>query len=177
MMSWICETLAAMGYPHLSHPPTTHIPGGLANGPFMSMPATVSILFLLVPTGVYKKGNIMSRFINVCGLCMVAFVTMVCFGEGLHADATVALDTPLVRRGAEIFVENCSTCHYADKTETKIGPGFKGLFQRDRLPFKKVPVTEDAIVSQLRFPFKKMPRFMSLTQQQIRALTAYLKTL
>lgn len=110
---------------------------------------------------------------------MVIFIVSVWLtgrlADGISADA--AADTPLVRRGAQIFTENCSRCHYADKTETKIGPGFKGLFQRNQLPFSKAPVTEDAIVSQLRFPFKSMPRFSSLRQEQIRALIAYLKTL
>ena len=123
----------------------------------------------------------MRRFITVCGLCLAVFFTPVCFGEGLvhwlSADATAAVDTPLVRRGAEIFAESCSRCHYADRTETKIGPGLKGLFQRDKLPFRKVPVTDDAIVSQLRFPYKAMPPFMSISQEQIKALIAYLKTL
>ena len=115
---------------------------------------------------------------------MAAVITPVCLVgfdgglvHGLRADATAAVDTPLVRRGADIFAESCSGCHYADKTDTKIGPGFKGLFQRDQLPFRKVPVTEDAIVSQLRFPFKDMPPFRSLTREQILALVAYLKTL
>lgn len=119
----------------------------------------------------------MSRFFIVCGFCMVAFISVVCFEAEFRTDATAAADTPLIRRGAEIFAENCSRCHFADKTETKVGPGLKGLFKRDKLPFRNVPVTEDAIISQLRFPFKKMPRFMSLTHEQIRALIAYLETL
>lgn len=123
----------------------------------------------------------MNRSVTVCGLCMLSVIMPVFFAgglmHGLRAEEAATVNSPLVRRGAEIFVNNCSQCHYADKTETKIGPGLKGLFQRDQLPFRKVPVTEDAIISQLRFPYKQMPPFRSLTNERIDALIAYLKTL
>jgi hypothetical protein len=40
-----------------------------------------------------------------------------------------------------------------------IGPGLKGLFQKDRLPFSKRRVSEAAIADQLKKPFDRMPRF------------------
>src|SRR5438128_194704 len=36
-------------------------------------------------------------------------------------------------KGEEIFTANCSMCHYADKTEKRIGPGLQGLFTHDTL--------------------------------------------
>jgi mono/diheme cytochrome c family protein len=43
-------------------------------------------------------------------------------------------------KGKTVF-ENCAVCHNADSTETKMGPGLKGLFKRDKLKSGK-KVTE-----------------------------------
>ena len=36
-------------------------------------------------------------------------------------------------KGKEVFESNCSVCHNADSTETKVGPGLKGLFKKAAL--------------------------------------------
>src|ERR1700691_128469 len=43
-------------------------------------------------------------------------------------------------KGKEVF-DQCSVCHNADSTETKVGPGLKGLFKTAKLVNGK-PVTE-----------------------------------
>src|SRR5271157_4124624 len=43
-------------------------------------------------------------------------------------------------KGKDVF-DQCSVCHNADSTETKVGPGLKGLFKMDKLVNGK-PVTE-----------------------------------
>ena len=40
-------------------------------------------------------------------------------------------------KGKDIFDSNCDVCHNADSTETKVGPGLKGLFKQDNLNNKK----------------------------------------
>jgi cytochrome c2 len=35
-------------------------------------------------------------------------------------------------KGKEVF-DQCSVCHNADSTETKVGPGLKGLFKTEKL--------------------------------------------
>src|SRR5438309_1385739 len=44
------------------------------------------------------------------------------------------------KKGEAAF-DNCAVCHNADSTETKIGPGLKGLFKREKLVNGK-PVNE-----------------------------------
>lgn len=83
----------------------------------------------------------------------------------------------LAGEGALVFNQKCIVCHHADKTESKIGPGLKGLFQRDKLPVSGRPVTEDGVRAQLREPFRNMPAFPELPPEKVEALITFLKTL
>jgi cytochrome c2 len=90
-------------------------------------------------------------------------------------------DSPLLRgeakRGNDLFSRHCAACHYADKEDAKLGPGLKGLFQKDLLPVSGRKVTEENIRQQLREPFRTMPSFGSLMAQEISDLVAYMRTL
>jgi uncharacterized membrane protein len=147
----------------------------------MILAAVLAVLLLVAWMVSRKENRNLGRLTFVLGLCLVTVTALGFFGGelvyGMRAQATASLDTPLVRQGGEIFSSRCSVCHYADKSETKIGPGFKGLFQRGQLPVSKKPVTEAAIKNQLRSPIDKMPPFLDLSPEEIQALVAYLKTL
>jgi mono/diheme cytochrome c family protein len=91
---------------------------------------------------------------------------------------TADLKEELAREGATLFNERgCADCHYADRTEAKIGPGLKGLFKRDKLPVSGRVVTEDTVRKQLKTPFRGMPAFEDLPEDKVKALLAFLKTL
>lgn len=143
--------------------------------------ATLAVLLLVAWGASRKENKNMSRRAVVYGLCLVTVIALGFFGGelvyGVRDEATASVDTPAVRRGAELFGSRCSLCHYADKSDTKIGPGFKGLFKREQLPISQKPVTEDAITNQLKSPVGKMPPFPDLSPEQIQELIAYLKTL
>jgi cytochrome c len=85
----------------------------------------------------------------------------------------------LARQGAALFNEQgCADCHFVDRTETKVGPGLKGIFKRDTLPISGLPVSEATIRRQLTSPFRAMPSYASrLSDDQIKALIAFLKAL
>ncbi|MBW1981475.1 MAG: cytochrome c, partial [Deltaproteobacteria bacterium] len=78
--------------------------------------------------------------------------------------------------GAAIFQQNCAVCHFADTEERKVGPGLLGLFQRKVLSNGK-PVSETAIVRQIREGGGGMPPFSQLKEEDIQSLAEYLKTL
>ena len=80
-------------------------------------------------------------------------------------------------KGAALFKSKCLSCHYADKEENKHGPGLKNILKKERLPFSKRPANVENIKKQLKTPFLTMPSFVSLSQQEIADLIAYLKTL
>lgn len=83
----------------------------------------------------------------------------------------------LTPKGATVFHQNCSDCHYSDKTETKIGPGLKGLFKLPKLPSSDRPVTDATVRNQIKTPFKNMPSFAELPEDDVDALIAFLKSL
>lgn len=80
-------------------------------------------------------------------------------------------------KGEKVFSNNCGICHYADTTRTKVGPGLKGLFDLKVTPIRKMPLTDENIRSQVREGGRDMPPYGYLTDSQIEALLAYLKTL
>jgi cytochrome c len=79
-------------------------------------------------------------------------------------------------KGKEVF-DQCSVCHNADSTETKIGPGLKGLFKHDKLANGK-PVTEANVRAQIDAGGNGMPGYKDILSDQEKAdVIAYLKTL
>lgn len=147
----------------------------------MMLAAALAVLLLVAWGASRKENRNMSRRTVVYGMCLITVIALGFFGGelvyGVRDVATASVDTPMVRQGADLFGSQCSLCHFADKSETKIGPGFKGLFKRGQLPISQKPVTEDAIRNQLKSPVGKMPPFPDLSPEQIQALVAYLKTL
>lgn len=88
-------------------------------------------------------------------------------------------DEPGIQQGAVLFKDKgCVQCHFTDRTETKVGPGLKGLFDREKLPVSERPVTEENIRKQLKAPFEAMPSFKDrLNEAQRGFLIDYLKSL
>lgn len=79
-------------------------------------------------------------------------------------------------KGKEVF-DQCSVCHNADSADTKIGPGLKGLFKKDKLSNGK-PATEANIRTQIDEGGNGMPSYKDiLSDQEKNDLIAYLKTL
>ncbi|MBW2066139.1 MAG: cytochrome c [Deltaproteobacteria bacterium] len=83
----------------------------------------------------------------------------------------------MVERGAAIFRRHCADCHFTDKRDTKIGPGLYGVFKGERLPSSGRPATAENVRRQIMDPVNVMPPFKNFTQEEMRALTAFIKTL
>ena len=79
-------------------------------------------------------------------------------------------------KGKEVF-DQCSVCHNSDSTETKVGPGLKGLFKMDKLVNGK-PVTEANVRELINAGGNGMPAYSDqLSEQDKNDVIAYLKTL
>jgi mono/diheme cytochrome c family protein len=81
-------------------------------------------------------------------------------------------------KGKDVFESNCSVCHNSDSTETKVGPGLKGLFKKPALMNKK-PVNNATVLEMINTgsesgmpPYKDM-----LTAAEKADVIAFLKTL
>ncbi|MFQ6037414.1 MAG: c-type cytochrome [Candidatus Aminicenantales bacterium] len=79
--------------------------------------------------------------------------------------------------GAAIFLARCSSCHYADRNDTRIGPGLKNLLKKEKLPNSGRPATVGNVRAQLINPLAAMPSFKDLQGQELADLIEYLKTL
>jgi len=82
-----------------------------------------------------------------------------------------------IEAGKALFEKKCSSCHLADSTEKKIGPGLQDLLYKDTLPHSGRPATIENILSQLERPVLTMPAYKDLTEQELADLIAYLNTL
>jgi cytochrome c2 len=79
-------------------------------------------------------------------------------------------------KGKTVF-EACAVCHNADSTETKMGPGLKGLFKREKLKSGK-KVTDANVRARIDEGGGGMPGYKDmLTDGEKNDLIAYLKTL
>jgi cytochrome c2 len=93
------------------------------------------------------------------------------------SEPSKTLNQGSAEKGATLFKNKCLSCHYADKEESKHGPGLKNILKKERLPSSKRQTSIDNIKKQLKTPFLAMPSFVSLSEQEIADLIAYLKTL
>ena len=140
----------------------------------------VVCLSVAVKLGLRKEYGPM-RVIPVYALCLLAAIGIGYFGGelvyGTRPSAGKVGTNSMAEKGAALFNQSCSVCHFQDKTETKVGPGLKGLFQREKLPMSGRPVTDADVRLTLKTPFDQMPRFDSLSAEEIDELIAFLKTL
>jgi uncharacterized membrane protein/cytochrome c5 len=79
--------------------------------------------------------------------------------------------------GEKLFSANCSACHFPDRKEQRVGPGLLGLFQNPKLPHSGLPSTEENVRWKINNGGDKMPPFKYLTEEELKALVDYLKTL
>ena len=94
-------------------------------------------------------------------------------GAATPGAATAAGDA---KKGQAAF-ESCAPCHNSDSTETKVGPGLKGLFTRPKLVNGK-PVNEVNVKALITEGSGGMPPFGdSLSSEEKDNVIAYLKTL
>jgi cytochrome c len=95
---------------------------------------------------------------------------------GLFLAAGLPLTAADAKKGEAAF-ENCSVCHNSDSTETKIGPGLKGVFKREKLVNGK-PVNEANIKALITEGSGGMPPFGdSISSEDKDNIIAFLKTL
>ena len=80
-------------------------------------------------------------------------------------------------RGRVIYKRNCEICHHSTSTAKKIGPGLKGIYQRETFAAGK-PVSDETMRTWIEDGGKDMPQFKNtLKPEQISDLIAYIRTL
>ncbi|HER43589.1 MAG TPA: cytochrome c [Candidatus Eisenbacteria bacterium] len=82
-----------------------------------------------------------------------------------------------VHAGAAVYERYCAFCHYAESTESKLGPGLKGVLRAETLPVSGRPATAENILDTLENPIGTMPAFTNLTAEELERLIAFLETI
>jgi mono/diheme cytochrome c family protein len=79
--------------------------------------------------------------------------------------------------GKDLFRQHCASCHFAETSAQKIGPGLKGLYPRLTFSDGK-KVTDAALGKWIESGGKNMPGFKeTMRPDEIRALISYIKTM
>jgi len=89
----------------------------------------------------------------------------------------VRTDPESIRRGKELYESKCYFCHEAYSTKTTVGPGHKGIMKNPLLPVSRKPATPENVASQIRNPYKDMPSFSYLSEEDVLNLISFLNTL
>ncbi|UCD71467.1 MAG: cytochrome c [Syntrophobacterales bacterium] len=97
-------------------------------------------------------------------------------GEKLEMEGITRLSRA-AERGREVFQKRCSFCHATDSKAYGMGPGLKEILKGDELPSSKRPANRENITRQIREPFRSMPPFPDLTDEDVQSIIDYLQTL
>jgi hypothetical protein len=89
----------------------------------------------------------------------------------------VKTDAESIAKGKELYETKCHFCHDAYSNNAGVGPGHKAILKNPLLPVSKKPATPDNIANQLRYPYKDMPSFSYLSDNEIQNIIAFLNTL
>jgi mono/diheme cytochrome c family protein len=91
--------------------------------------------------------------------------------------ATIKTDAQSIAHGKELYESKCYFCHDAYSTKKEVGPGHKGILKNPSLPVSGKPATPENIANQLRHPYKDMPSFSYLSDDEVQQIIAFLNTL
>ncbi|OGW33393.1 MAG: hypothetical protein A2X59_00115 [Nitrospirae bacterium GWC2_42_7] len=86
-------------------------------------------------------------------------------------------DPESIAKGRELYESKCYFCHEAYSNKPGVGPGHKGILKNPLFPVSKKPATPENAAIQIRRPFRDMPAFTYLSDDQINNIIAFLYTL
>src|ERR1700749_2878652 len=104
-------------------------------------------------------------------------ITLLFAGAITFAGSSLYAQKGDAAKGKEVF-DQCSVCHNSDSTEAKMGPGFKGLFKKDKMSTTGKPVNDANILAKVNEGGNGMPAYKDILSDAEKAnVIAYLKTL
>ncbi len=123
-----------------------------------------------------------STYLNrtVIAVVIAVVAVSIVFGVLRNMVATDPVDLSAnAAEGAVLFNDKgCSQCHFIESTETRMGPGLLGLFDRETLPVSGRPVSEENVRGQLLDPFRRMPSFADrVTREEQDRIISFIETL
>lgn len=154
---------------------------------------SLKILFIKFYRQFYSYAKLLGVLIVLLTFNLIAFSTgySIVVGDKLVTDKVEINDNSKlkaemyamnkegnVERGKKLFSQICSSCHYTDRKDfIRAAPGLKGILSEKNLPVSKKPATPENITNQIRKPYRFMPAFTDLKDEEIKDIIEYLKTL
>ncbi len=89
----------------------------------------------------------------------------------------VHTDAEDIKKGKDIFNQKCFFCHEAYSKDKTVGPGLKGILKESYLPVSKKKSNVENIIHQIKTPYKDMPSFSYLSDEEVKSIVAFLNTL
>lgn len=139
------------------------------------------VVIVLVAAFMGRKRARENRAVLIPYTLAVAVVVCIGYfgGELVYGKKTPINETDNVRiaEGAVLFSQACAMCHFTENTDTKVGPGLKGIFLQKNLPVSGWEMNEENLRKQIKTPFADMPPYADLSENELSALMVYLKTI
>lgn len=89
----------------------------------------------------------------------------------------IKTDEENIKKGKELYESKCYFCHDAYSNKMGVCPGHKDILKNPLLPVSKKPATPENIAKQIRSPYRDMPAFSYLSEENVFNLIAFLNTL
>ncbi|HCC68486.1 MAG TPA: hypothetical protein DEP99_01150 [Nitrospiraceae bacterium] len=89
----------------------------------------------------------------------------------------IRIDEASIKKGKKLYESKCYLCHDPYSTKTIVGPGLMGILKNPSLPVSGKPAIPESIINQLRNPYRYMPSFSYLSEEEMLNIIAYLNTL
>ena len=139
---------------------------------FYSQVKTIGILIALLTLGMI--GTSSGYY-----LLITKFGTEVLLKKEIPKEAKIIVktDPESIKKGRELYESKCSFCHDPKSTETTVGPGHKRIMKNPILPVSKKPATPENIIHQIRNPYRDMPSFSYLSDDELSNIIAFLNIL
>jgi mono/diheme cytochrome c family protein len=105
-------------------------------------------------------------------------ITLLVAGAIVFAGSSLYAQKGDAKAGKEVFENNCAVCHNSDSAEVKMGPGFKGLFKKDKMSTTGKPPTDANVLTKINEGGNGMPSYKDILSDTEKAnVIAYLRTL
>ena len=141
-----------------------------------------------------QTAGLILAFFSICmiGTSAGYFLLATKFGSELPAQGTAGqnkdagmdkaktmarTDTVAISRGRELYESKCYFCHDAYSNNRIVGPGHKRILKNPMLPVSGKSATPENVAHQIRAPYKNMPSFSYLSEDDVQSLIAFLNTL
>lgn len=142
---------------------------------FYNQAKTIGILIALLTFGIVGTSAGYYLLITKFGREQILYRA----AEPVKEDAKIAVKTDheSIQRGEELYNSKCYFCHEAYSTAWTVGPGHEGILKNSLLPVSKKPATPENVAGQIRKPYRDMPSFSYLTDDEIQDIIAFMNTL